>query len=470
MGILDHLYQWATSGDKDAPGASLIASGYTAGSQPLHGNFNHIINEIREKINEVISDGPIAHKGDVSMAPVYRRCYWPSDDTAWSLPHESSNYIDYIATAVAYVGIEPYINAAGERKIITLDGATATATRTFHIFDVATMAHESSSGDLASDLPSGSSEDWVPVSFCTDGTSVYGYFRNQNLAPADTYRMQAWDIATWTKKAAWPADGRPIVGTTSATTYGYGMVRQISDTEIGFCKPWAAGIQNRIEVMDMYDGAYPYGGGNGDGTNTEHAVALTSDGTYVYYVTYEGTVCSATIGAMTTGIGATGNYPGGPYVGAGVDIICIGNLIVSTYDSAGSMIRVSTSNEVDTAYVSATANNYKLNKSGMMVYDGMYLWVRGERDVPGSTTGCIAKIDLTSAVYGTAQTHIGDEDDIVITTIPIHHDYSSVGYNRASWLSSPICFDGRDVWVVCDKRPAQTLSSRIARITRAVIR
>lgn len=465
MGI-DKLDRFATNaGVRTAPTPGMNATGYVAGEQVAAVNINYLWGEDIDKINELIEMAPSGFEEDLGTAAAISQYYPNGGDEAWSSPMDDQNIITSASTK-AYVGLNAYINSDGERKIIALDGGTTTP-RQFDVYDAATMTSESNSGDLSGDLPSGSGEVWIATCCCTDGTSMYACFYDSNAVGVETHRIQCWDIDGWNVKSGWAATGYAISGTgLGVSALDYGDICIADGTYVATTSPWVTIVNSLSDAISLF--AMAGGGATGSNAGAGSASAgsahrLTSDGTNIYFTTYTNAKVHKAAIANLEAVPA--DYP---YNGANscMDILSIGKMIVTTSTHADTLVF---SNDVEEELcTAATGDTRKINTSGVMEFDGLNLWVRGSVLINAVGQQAVFKVAINNASYqatGVPGTSPAAEDLVKEAFI-----FDPDNYTIAWSEESPMCFDGRDIYLVAERRAGQTLSGYIYRIPKAILR
>jgi len=346
-------------------------------------------------------------------------------------------------------------------------------------YDTDTLVQTAASGSVAllAGLPSGGGETWEPTAFCSDGTFVFIMFMDTAASPNETHYIQKYRVSDWSTGAAvgWPATGTALAGTgtnpfgSAPSNYGNDRVIIADDTNIATANSWiaaTAGVSTCISIVtraagvitasgagDSNNGAaiYPTGGG------------LVSDGTNIFWGNRDGAAaansryCSAVIAGPTAGIGS-GGWPtdvgskqgirGAGFDGdisyAFVDSNSIDPIIASVGDSTFGTI------DISPAFFNALTD---------ATFDGSFLWVMGN---DGAGQVLVVKIDVSALETGanTFETYLRGV---------FYFDTAVISAGNTNVLGR-ILFDGRDVWMVADKRAGQTFSGVIRRTPRAMVR
>lgn len=469
--------RWATnSSTRTAPTSGLKATGYTKGSQPSNVNWNWLVGELIDKVNDIIRHGPSGLSEDTgldtlaSATPNVFARYYPKSDTAtWDSAggYGSPERLSYALGATKpVVAICPWYDIVADvQKILCLEGDTS---RNIIEFDKINWS-VSSSGDIGgSNLPSGSSETWVPQAMCTDGTYVYVTFKDTNVTPNETHRIQAYDPSDWSVKSGWPSTGVAISGTgTSANAWEFGDVRVVNETKIAVTCPWtsyaAAPTDKLIAVYQISDGTLLE---EGAGSCTSgYPITLTSTGTDIFFVTSADRLERATIG--TVGV-APATYPWAGFSDI-MDCMCVGNAIYSSSTFSTAILGVHSTSE-DEICKSTQGDDRICFTGGRMEFDGACVWMRGTVKVNATEKVALFKLDTNSASIESAGTPYAmpNIEDVVKTTIITDPLATVVDYYQAM---APICFDGRDIWYIGDVRgTSQPLSGILYRVPKAVLR
>jgi hypothetical protein len=466
---IDKLDRFATNiGVRTAPTSGLRATGYTGGAQPSADNVNSLWGENVDKINEVVENAPSGFEEDLGPLPALQSYYPDGGDACWSSPMDDQNIISAAATK-GYVGLRAYINADGERKIIALDGG-ATTPRQFDVYDAATMTLESNSGDLASDLPSGGTEDWRATCFCTDGTSVFACFQDVDQNPNETHRIQCWDIDGWGVNSGWAAAATGYaIGTATGTgsaVYDYGDICIANATYVAVTAPWVTITGATSDAIHLF--AIAGGGETGSAAGAGSASAssphrLTSDGTNIYFTTLlNAKIHKAAIANLQV---APADYPYNGVTNT-LDIQSIGKIIVTSSTGVDTLVfGGATEEEFGT---SQTGDTRICKTTGVMEFDGIDLWVRGSIDAGGTDKPAVFKVAINNVTYDATATPVAmpATESIIKEVFILDMDNFSVLNSELS----PMCFDGRDIYLVGDHRASQALSGKIYRIPKAILR
>jgi len=473
MGNHSKLSRFSTNtSTRTEPSAGDKATGFVANEQPVAKDVNWLIGETIDKVNDVIEDQTISGFAvDEGMAPIIQRYLPDGGDASWSQPFDDVNVISH-GTSLAWVDMCAHVTTAGVREILALDGnSSCQVTR----FDALTGALNGVSGDLSTgNLPAGGGQDWIPCAMCSDGTSVYITFKDFNVTPNETHQIQAFDIATWTRKSGWPATGTTLLGTGTCTDAScHGDVEIVTATQIAVTNSWVtAGGVGCLSVIGMADGVIDV---SGDGDGTSQPKYMTSDGTNIYFTNTSFDVHSADIATLAGGAGG-----GIPYAGTGtglvMDVLYDGSRLHSTWQESGPSV-ILRSFIGGTTYIGAcgSGDNEIFLAGGKMAWDGFCLWIRGtvERTSGASKPrDAIARIDTGLLCYEDNVSPIAQPDleNFIKTVVILDHDVLSSGPNHDN---APIIFDGRDIWAagdMLDLAGGGTLSGKIYRIPKALLR
>ncbi len=466
MGNHGKLDRWSTNvSTRTEPGAGDKATGYTAGSQPVAKEMNWNLGEPIDKVNDILEDSTISgFPVDEGMDPIIQKYIPAGDDAAWSQAFDSVNVIDHGA-GLAWVALCAHVTAAGVREILALDGNSSCQVSRF---DALTGALNGVSGDLSTgNLPSGGGEDWIPCAMWSDGTSAYIAFKDFNVTPNETHRIQAFTISTWTRKSGWPATGTLLPGTgTSTATYSHGDIVRANSTQIASVNSWincAVPADTGISLINISDGVLTL---SGCGDGTAYPKFATSDGTNLYWTNTGSDVSSADIATLAAGVG--GDYP---YAGVSTAVDCFfdGSRVHSTWQEAGPSIVLRSFINADFFGAMGSGDTDIVQYLGRCTWDGLCMWARVQIDRNGVPKSAVARIDLGGLCYQTSALPVAQPDieNFVKTIMVIDHDATVAGLFQES---APIIFDGRDIWLVGDNRDGQTLSGKIYRIPKALLR
>ncbi len=466
MGNHSKLDRYSTNvSTRTDPGSGQKATGYVAGEQPVAKEMNWLIGETIDKVNDVIEDQTISgFSDDVGMDPIIQKYIAADGDAGWSQAHDAPNVIDH-GTANAWVDLCAHVTTAGVRELLALDGNSSCQ---ISRFDALTGALNGVSGDLSTgNLPSGGGEDWVPECMCSDGTTVYVMFGDQNAAPNQTYRVQAFTISTWASK--WGGTGTALTGTGAMQpANNHGGIVVASATQIATANSWVSWVNNSTEcvtLIGMSDGVIDDEGA-GD-MPSGYAIDVTSDGTNLYIITTGHDVCTATLADLTAGVG--GNWPYLTATASIIDILHTGKLIIASWGATAGILRLFTS--AGSYSIVNTGDTAVIELGGELAWDGLCVWERCQIDVDGNARTAVARIDVNSCCHIAAGTEAttATAEKLMKTVMILDPDTVAA----AAHQSSPICYDGRDIWVVGDQRDlgdGGTLSGKIYRIPKAVLR
>jgi hypothetical protein len=245
MAKIDKVSTWAkaASPPTEDPPQSRKDSGWNGGEQPEAEYWNFLEEEDRDKVNEMIDQ---VNPNTVYRSDLNASLYVPGSDASVKglRPTAVGGQLyaydnDLIVTGAQLVDIA-YAFIDDKKKIILLDRITSR----IYVVDAETRVIDDNSGtNIAAGLPSGSSENWVLTSFCTDGTYVYVIAYDSNVAPNETHRVQSYLISDWSVNSAWPSTGTLLTGTgpsTLLTTDGYEVerVRFVSSTKLAISQSW----------------------------------------------------------------------------------------------------------------------------------------------------------------------------------------------------------------------------------------
>jgi len=476
MGNHSKLDRFSTNvSTQTEPGAGLKATGFTAGTQPVAKNMNWLVSETIDKVNDVLEDGTISGFDDsVGMAPIIQKYIPAGDDAGWAQAYDGPNVIEHGAT-LGWVALCAHVTTAGVREVLALDGNATNPTCQVTRFDAATGALNGVSGDLSTgNLPAVGTEVWAATDMCSDGTSVYITFEDTDAAPV-THQIQAFDIATWTRKSGWPNTGTALPGTGARSGYQNNGVMVVSATQIATANSWwtttfaGDATDTAITLIGMADGVIDANGA-GDAPVGGTPFTLASDGAYIYFLcSTTKDVCSASIASDLIGGTGNTNWPYTATANQNQGIVHTGTLIATGWDNSSNanVLRIHTQDDGHVS-TSAYADDRVIEDIGSMTWDGLCVWARCTVDLTGTEKTAIARIDINQASYQVAGTvhEMPTLEQILKTVMILDMDAA----HHVAQETSPIMFDGRDIWVVGNKQISQTLSGNIYRITKAVLR
>jgi hypothetical protein len=242
-----------------------------------------------------------------------------------------------------------------------------------------------------------------------------------------------------------------------------GDIRQVTATQIATTNPWTTirGATDAVTIIGMADGVID-ASGEGDAT-AGYACRLTSDGTYIFFTNWsDNEINSLEIATPANGCGGN-NWPMTFGSGDPMDVLNIGNSLVSTYVDTDSGIYFGDSSEAKLS-TTDTADQEVINLPCSLAFDGLNIWIKGTMFAGASTQ----KVSFFKIQVGyVADDGIPDLDRLVQSGFMLNPEY-----NWANYLTTltPIIFDGRDIWSVGDLTANQTLSGKIYRLPNAVLR
>jgi len=415
--------------------------------------LNKVLNRADNKINETIDRAPHGVADDVGDLPFIQNLFTPvnefsnaaADLNVFDLSGDlDDNILDFCVCKID-----------GERKILIVDENPADDDP-IKVFDIATGAYESGSGDQSAALTTPTT-DWDAVSICADATYCYVMFRDVGPTP-DEYRVQSFALADWSVNPGWPATGLALTAGAVACDDDQIKIRNASDSKLVATQPWVAvssGTSSGLNIIDKAAGTSDgTGAGNVGSVASGQVSCVCSDGTTVFFVVElaaGSTVCGMTI-ASPGANGPSGiRWPGG--VGAAPaeigNIACSGNLIVVTYRDGSYLFSVHhTENGTIATY--ATADDALCYTLGPVCFDGKSFWALGERDV-GTSNYLVHMFKLRGADRGgyylsadPAVDAVADGEQYVdaYATADILVNNGTIGNFEAGVTMS----DGRDVW------------------------
>jgi hypothetical protein len=415
--------------------------------RPTVERFNLLQNETDTKLNVLTNNAPKTLNPAAGSLDVIRRLYTPEISTV-SLEDDinildaSDTTKEYIDTTFTIIGVE--------KKLIAINKASGACEA--DIFDLATAVLDDTI-DLSTKLPSGSGEDWVPISICNDGTSAYIVFQDLN---SNNTRLQAYNIATWNHKAGWSATG--VALTANATAIKLGSIICCTNSKLAIAQNWVnvtSGTSSGILIHDMDDGAQ-LGTGSGDTTITDGYITpfLTSDSTYVYFCveddsTYDVEVCSMSIASPgATGCGGS-NWPSlQAYTSTGANrgILSSGTKIVSIYGE-DPRVRVHSTSDAEVSDIDISSSEAAIIEG--LSFDGNNFWCLAEK----SSYAYAVRLDCVD----------------LIGTISDGENYISLR-DAADAAGPTMTFDGSDMWITLTAVGSTASSGKIIRFAKATLR
>lgn len=460
---------WADAGSVSEPTTAKKALGWIDGESPPAAYENWVHNDSRNKINEIVEDGPDPYSPfatDTTLMMKYIPATGDGKGSAFGLNYYmrktgASGFLTRLVDTCFW------INSDGEKKIFALDHDACE----INVFDVATLAYES---DTSLSAGFGAAVgNWCPLSMCCDGSYIYVVAYDDGSTAT---RIQSFACNGFAVNGGWPATGRALTAQAVAPAGNYLYRHTVcfaNTTTLAVTQPWvaiAAAATPAVQLVAVGDGSIGLAGAGDSPTGTIYALGpVTSDGTNLYFLTFNGTnsyICSATIANPQVGGGGT-NYPftvtATPY-SEGVCIRHIGSQIVSSfYDPSANqnMFYISSPGEAYVGSIAAAGgSNLILSRAGHFDFDGRYIWAHGISKMGVERRTAVFCIDTSMIQNGNA----GDPYDVEITdAYCIRHIYALTDDDltlNASGIIVPVfgrvLFDGRDIWVIGDPQPSVT--------------
>lgn len=450
---------WAETGTKESTlTAAKKTVGWVGGDRPTMERFNYLQNRVEETVDNIITDRALVHYEDASDPhSMIMTGLW---DESWGCCADSLNSFEVDATA-GIADVCTIFNSDGEPRLLALDGQD-NANKLF-LIDPRDMSVEDSHTGLESDLPTGSSQNWVGISMCTDGTYVYIMFVDIDGSPTFDFHVQSWDVFNKTVNSSWPATGTALPGSGNISA-PYGKIIVANSTNLATANVWntiSAATSDAITIINKASGAIvdSAAGDAPTGVSAFAESSLCSDGTNIYFLAQHGSstntyVCSATIANPQVGCGGS-NFPlTTTYADRATICACGPNLIVSVYGTAGSEteVKLRTHNASDadleiietgtsSATSSLTGDQTHLYNAYRSVFDGLHLWIYGTID-GANAPQCVMKIDVAQLMLKDIS---GNRmlSDLNTTTFIIENDGALLfaGHHYVG-----ITYDGRDIW------------------------
>jgi hypothetical protein len=477
---------WAASGTTDEPDAPKKTVGFAGADQPAMERFNWLHNLIQTKVNEIVSErlSGLYEDAAAPTAMLTTKLF----DEPWGLTDDDVNTLSG-GSGKSYVDLGVYFDStANTPRLLALDRAG----NSVDVYDPRALTALDASGDLTSDLPSGSGETWEALSMATDGTYVYITFVDTN---SDEYQVQSWLISDWSVNTGWSATGTALPGSgTPSLGYVPASIKIVSATKLAVLNNWitvSAASSTALSIIDSSDGSITASGA-GDcptGDSCETYPGLASDGTNVFFGTRGSTgryLCSATIANPQVGCGGTG-YPltiSTPIAGqpnflsqCGPNLIAAPISVYSGHAITDAVLHTCNADEADLGEIVRGQNGASspLPADEWFVqtiydsrYDGINLWLAcNVRDLSGSNSAAVVKIDASKLPNNASS----NKTPAVIDIASCFRVGSNVmsGDTALGRLMS-LEFDGRDLWIVKENRPSQTDSGKIFRLPLALLR
>lgn len=450
---------WADLGSISEPTTAKKALGWVDGESPPAAYENWVQNDTREKINELVVDSPDSIGHFVTEQSLQMK-YYPSGG---EMPAGPGLYLmDASDNTKNYVDLITWRNSDGEKKILALDHDGCT----IDVFDAETLSLESEN-----DISAGfgvADNAYLPQSMCTDGTYVY-VVAVDGVPPSANCdgKIQAFNIATWAVHASWPATGRQMDDAAHNNFHQEDwMLNHVifaNTTTLAVVQSWlrvtGAGI-NAIQLVAVADGALGLAG-IGDsptGTHVRPTGQIASDGTNLYFSTYDedtttSYLCTATIADPTTGLG--GIFPNSYADQKIADIMFAGEYLYVTFFNdttymPDSILEVhyggAITHYIEGATVSGGGGSIEVEIGGPMVYDGRYVWARLGLQDSGHFSNVIAKLNPLQPFSPMPITNPG-----LYITHSLTEKYTAEDYTNSTDYDNYMgraLFDGRDIWYI----------------------
>jgi len=488
---IDLLDEFASSGTKTEPTANKKAEGFSGGEQPAADEANWLFNAWTKKINE------IAQKADPSPATIETsniiQKYYPPTST-WSSMDDTQNKIS-LPTGKAHYELAMYLTSSGEKRILAMRISTD---RVLDIIDPETMAVIDTSDELGTELPYSVLNPWMPLAFCTDGTSVYVVFGDGD-DPAN-YRISAYNISDWNLKSGWPSSGAVLPGSgvsgytmVSDGAYPAKIIFADSSTLAVLC-PWntvTASNSGAVCFVDVdntlssFTAGTHYGAGDASTSSSINGInGITSDGTNVYYIGWGSTdsyLCSVSIADPTSGNGNTGY----PYTfdatdGYPIDLITTGSMLVvglkpSTNDLVLYACTPDSAYGAEVTRVTSSPGVDQIWTIGRLIFDGFNVWARARtKQLAGYYMEYLVRLNVerlcndTSSSTALTMSNIIDDYAIACYSFDPQPDTSDASSPMDG--VAPVLFDGRDLWALHSFNPSSEYDGLLRRLPLAAFR
>lgn len=381
------------------------------------------------KINEMLDVGPRRAMPGATHTQVLTGL-WPAGTSGL----DSVSSVDTSKSTADYYDLA-YARISGVKKIIGVDEDTAL---NVDIIDVESMTFDGSQALSASSLPA--TYTWVPVGITCDLDSAYILFVDSGAYVE--WRIQAYDLSTWSVKSGWPATGTdPYTGDGSfyapSVIHATNGLLAIANPALGAV---SASTDSAVVFIDKTDGTIDSSGA-GDQTSGSAPSRICSNGTYVF--TAQG--FSIDISTPSSGCGGT-NWPSS--FSDSVDVACVGDLVFFSVD--GTSFRIGYVSTITNAGVSvvSTSDTSVCESLGRLTTDGLYFWATGIKTVGATNRCCMYKIDPHRLIGENSSTFEAGGEEIVT---PVGIDAATVHPTSLTEESPPIVYDGESMWAVLDE-------------------
>ena len=459
--------EFASTGTKTEPSTSEKARGWVGGEQVAGDQHNWWMNEVTDKLNEIVDQGVDTTYPVTSTAPtdtakkVVATQLWATDHTPWGIGDDTANTVDIGDHAIC--AMQSYYGSGNDyATVMVLEGASDA--NVIYYYDVNDLSTISNSGTLSTD-----NANMVAQDFCTDGTHVWVLFL---LTSTNIMYVNKYDIATWTKRWTDVSSGLLTGG---SPTNAHIIIAD--DTYVAVATDDLQDPRTTCVAVHARAGGGQAGGigdSPGDDVNDDCTGAIASDGTNLYFgfddaSGGEDVVCSAVISDLSDP--GLANFPtSGAGVNGIVEIACPApDLVVSFWSNTGTIIM--------RAYESSTGLCDTISDGGSPVrtypleifdvcFDGLNFWILGYNN-QGDFHRALFKVPaakLSFSANNAAST--GDFDDFIGTGAPFLLDAQQGNVVGTSDVGCMV-FDGRDIWVAPEPDSGQTLSGEIYRLPRA---
>ncbi|MDD5542869.1 MAG: hypothetical protein PHX83_06810 [Acidobacteriia bacterium] len=470
--------------DEDVSGAWLFSNGLS-GSARVRAEENLILRDAPWA--KTFTGGSIPPKLD--MTSVCSGLYTEAD--TWGHAFSPFNHIRPNQVADMCVVWDA---ATGERKIVLLltDTCSIRVCRAENINDTSTTVALD-----GAKLPAGT---WVPDACCSDGTSIYVLFHDDN-GILTTHHVQAYNI-DGTVKAGWLAfgagTGTALVGTGyigggAAASYAQcDRIKTVSLTGLGHASSKLAvacswvpsivgglGASPCIQMLNLADGS-TFANSAGCGDQPELATrypcgGLASDGVHVFWSSVDSTGATPVYVSHCNIINATvdpalTSFPIATSAGGGYcrDIVNDGTCLWISDTDASTILHVYNLDEESLFH-----HPIDFGTPIHMTFDGLNIWLQTLRDVD-STGGTVPALQLIKIPCVSLRNHDSayTGEELSQLTCNLATNAEAAARTPTSENAGRLLYDGSDVWCILDNRfiGGGTFGGYVRRVPRAGLR
>jgi hypothetical protein len=458
---IDKVDRWATLASPSPvdPPTAQKESGWVGGEQPEAEYENFLVQEIRDKTNEIIDQTNSNTLNRLDDTPLtedptsvnFFKGLRDSTETDFDVPNGGDNVVDTVV----------YIDSNDVKKIITMSYLGE-----LEQIDTRTLVRDWNQTINMVGLPTGTGENWNATSMCTDGTYLYVLWYDTNPV-GKSHRVQSYLISDRSVNTSWPGTGLLLTGTGQSVLQIAGWnterIKWAASTTLAVAQSWndvTSAISPGLALVNSTNGTLISEGAGGctpAGNRIQLTGGITADtGNSKVFFSYRDfnnpdTGLSAGISGVSI-TDATAPVSGFPQAVGGdnvsLDIMYRSGLIwtaiqpyATTYPTNNSYFRawISNSGAPVVTYVSPVDSNRPFDFS-YFAFDGTDFWILGH-----TNTGSIGNHVYLYKTNTLHSRHVAGSTP----TIP-WIDISPVGHYVIDAKTKKdigrIIFDGKDLW------------------------